>query len=174
MVTVKPAIIPGKASGTSTLYIICQGLPPIDSAASTRLLSTSLTAASTKRANSGVMAIVKGTIAAVVPTVVPTIHRVSGIIDTMRIIKGVDRTKLTTNPKPLCSEGLSKICRRSVTTNSIPNGSPNTTASKADTRTICSVCCNDTNTIETKAGEIHASSHIAYYLRMQLLSREPI
>ena len=70
MVTIEiapPTISEGLASGTSTFQTICQGVAPMDCAASITPNGTSLIEDSTMRATYGAAATVSGTIIAVVP-----------------------------------------------------------------------------------------------------------
>src|SRR5699024_5007756 len=76
--------------------MVCQVVAPIDSAASMIPESTSRTDCSIRRAIKGAMKIVRGTSAAVVPIEEPTITRVKGKIATIKIMKGSERTVLTT------------------------------------------------------------------------------
>src|SRR5690625_3389039 len=76
--------------------MVCQVVAPMDSAASKIPESTSRTDCSIRRAIKGAMKIVRGTSAAVVPIEEPTITRVKGKIATIKIMKGSERTVLTT------------------------------------------------------------------------------
>ncbi|MPM93863.1 hypothetical protein SDC9_141005 [bioreactor metagenome] len=133
---VRPRIIEDSASGTSTLVIICQGVAPIAWAASITPYSTSFKEVSTKRPTNGMAAMLSGTMAASVPMEVPTKIRVSGIIATIRIIKGVDRAAFTILPKMRLSGTFSKICPLSVVTRTTPRGIPASAAISDDTATI--------------------------------------
>ena len=91
-------IIPGIASGNKTFEIICVGVAPIDKAASTNPAGTSFKDVSTCLPINGIDAITSGTIAAVVPIAEPTNNLVSGIIATIKIIKGIERIAFTIEP----------------------------------------------------------------------------
>lgn len=88
-----------RASGRSTLKMICRVVAPIASAASITPLSTSLKDCSVTLAKNGVAEMLSGTMAAVVPMEVPTSHLVKLMIATIRMMKGIDRPRLTTAPK---------------------------------------------------------------------------
>ncbi|MNC74217.1 hypothetical protein D3C75_1255330 [compost metagenome] len=88
---------PGSASGNSTLVMICIGVAPMARAASTRPDGISNSAFSTIRAIKGAAPTVSGTIAACKPIEVPTIMRVNGIIQTSKMMNGMER-KMFTNP----------------------------------------------------------------------------
>ena len=94
-------MIAGRASGISTRKTICVLLAPKLLAASITLLSTSSMAASSNLAIKGAEPMVSGTIAAVVPMLVPTMSFVSGKSTIIRIIKGKERKAFTIAPSTL-------------------------------------------------------------------------
>lgn len=77
----------------------------MDKIASTRPLSTSSNAASTTRAKKGIAPNVIGTMAAVLPSVVPIIQRVMGIKAMSNTTKGIERPTLTSAPIKVFSRG---------------------------------------------------------------------
>src|SRR5690606_10718766 len=85
----------GSASGNNTLHTICIGLAPKDLAVSISPSGTSNKLFSTKRATKGAAPILNGTNAAYTPIEVPIIVLVNGIIQTIKIIKGIERNTLT-------------------------------------------------------------------------------
>lgn len=76
------------------------------------------------RAIKGAAEIVNGTIEAVVPIEEPTSRRVSGIIATINIMKGVERVALTIAPKTLLIEAFGRIWFLRVTVRITPSGTP--------------------------------------------------
>ena len=72
----------------------------------------------------GTEAMTSGTMAAVVPMAEPTMRRVSGMMATMRMIKGTERTALTTAPTVRFTPGASRISPFAVTCRSTPSGMP--------------------------------------------------
>ncbi|MNZ09934.1 hypothetical protein D3C78_267640 [compost metagenome] len=66
-VMVKPATMPGRASGSSTCQTMCQRRQPMACAASIRPRSTSRRLTSAMRAKNGVQATLSGTTAAHTP-----------------------------------------------------------------------------------------------------------
>ena len=95
VVIVTPATSEGSASGIRTLVTISRRRAPAARAASTSPPGTSRSDVSTIRAKKGMVAIASGTIAAVVPIVVPTSARVIGITATSRMMNGTERPMLT-------------------------------------------------------------------------------
>ena len=89
--------------------MICNGVAPIDWAASITPPFTSLIAVSTKRAKNGMAANVNGTQAAVVPIDVPATNRVKGIMATIKMMKGIDRVAFTMAPNTLLSPSFCMI-----------------------------------------------------------------
>ena len=65
-----------------------------------------------------------GTIAAVVPIAEPTMRRVSGMIATIRMMNGMERTALTTAPMLRLTIGASRNSPFAVTCRSTPSGMP--------------------------------------------------
>ena len=116
--------MPGMDSGSSTRVMICIGVAPIASAASIRPCGTTRSEVSTCRPMKGTEAMTSGTIAAVVPIAEPTMRRVSGMIATIRIINGMERTALTTAPTMRFTIGASRISPLPVTCRSTPSGTP--------------------------------------------------
>ena len=74
-VSVMPITIEGRASGSNTFFMICQVVEPMTIAASRMYRSTDFKLVPTNLATKGAAAIVKGTIEAVVPRLVPMSHR---------------------------------------------------------------------------------------------------
>ena len=136
MTVVNCETIDGKASGSKTFEIICAGVAPIASAASTKPAGTSFSEVSTCRPINGIDATTSGTIAAVVPIALPTRNLVSGIIATIKIMNGIERTALTTEPINLLSGAFSRICPFSVVWSKIPSGTPTADASAIETATM--------------------------------------
>ncbi|MCY1228694.1 hypothetical protein D9M72_410240 [compost metagenome] len=93
-------------------------------AASISPLSISRIAASTRRATKGIVAIVKGTIAALVPIEVPVKSRVKGMIATTRMMKGVERVALTISPTMRLSVGAGKSSPLPLVARKMPIGRP--------------------------------------------------
>ena len=121
---VRPATMPGSASGSSTFHTIWLVVAPIDWAASTRPLSTSRSAVSTSRAMKGAAASVSGTTAAAVPMDEPVINRVNGMMATSKMMNGVERTAFTSQPTVLLSGLFSSTPPRSVRRKNTPSGIP--------------------------------------------------
>ena len=95
---------------------------------------------STRRAKYGIALIVRGTIAAAVPTVVPTSRRVNGMIAISRIRNGKDRmvfTTLLTTAKVL---GQGAMPPGAWMNSQIPMGVPKSTASGIATPIMAKVC----------------------------------
>ena len=128
--------MPGSASGSSTLRMICNGVAPMARAASIRPDSTSRIAFSTRRAMKGTVAIVSGTIAAVVPIDVPATIRVKGMIATTRMMNGTDRVALTTSPSTLLTHGADSSSPRCEVARNNPKGRPSSVPSSAEMATI--------------------------------------
>ena len=99
--TALPLSSEGRASGSSTLTMICQVLAPMLWAASTTPLSTSSREDSTRRATKGAAASTSGTTVALLPMVVPTRKRVKGMTAIIRIRKGKERVRFTTTSSTL-------------------------------------------------------------------------
>ena len=77
----------------------------------------------------GKAATVSGTMEATVPREVPTITRVSGMIMTIRIINGMERSRLiSTFRKPISGAGRGRMPFFSPVTSSTPSGRPMITA----------------------------------------------
>ena len=77
-------------------------------------------------------AMVKGTMAAVVPMDVPAMMRVKGMMATIRMMNGMERIILITNARGLLSSRQARIPFFSVTTRRMPKGMPTTAAIKAE------------------------------------------
>ncbi|MNI77711.1 hypothetical protein D3C73_1340240 [compost metagenome] len=89
-----------------------------------RPLSTSSSAFSTIRAKKGKAPIVMGTTAAVLPNVVPTTSRVSGINAISITTNGNERPRLTRLPSPLLSLGIGYKPPRRLMNSNTPRGKP--------------------------------------------------
>ena len=125
------AIRDGRLSGSITLQTISQGEAPRLCAISMTFGSTSRRLLSTSRAMNGNAAITSGTMEAVVPTDVPTIHRVSGITKIIRIRNGIERSRFTTTSSVRSSHlGSGRIPPFCPVTSNTPSGSPITMAKK--------------------------------------------
>ena len=123
----------GILSGIITLQMICIGVAPMLCAASMMLGFTSRRLLSTSRATNGNAAITSGTIDATVPTVVPTIRRVSGKTMIIKIKNGTERSRLITTLSTCISPfGSGKTPFFSPATSSTPSGSPSTMANAVD------------------------------------------
>ena len=72
----------------------------------------------------GTEAMTSGTLAAVVPMADPTMRRVKGMMATIRMINGMERTALTTAPTVRLTIGASRISPLLVTCRSTPSGMP--------------------------------------------------
>ena len=84
---------------------------------------------SASRAMKGKAAITSGTMLATVPTTVPTISRVSGNTSTIRIRKGIERSRLmTTFSACISPAGRGRTPPFSPTTRITPKGRPITMA----------------------------------------------
>ena len=116
--------------------MICMGVAPIESAASISPCGTSRSEVSTCRPMKGTEAMTSGTIAAVVPIAEPTMKRVSGMMATIRMMNGMERTALTTAPTVRFSIGASRISPLPVTCRSTPSGTPMTVEIAMLTMTI--------------------------------------
>jgi hypothetical protein len=82
------------------------------------------------------IATVSGTIAALVPTELPATKRVNGMIATIRMMNGVERTRLTTEPSTRLKIGNGRIWPGLVTTSSTPSGRPSAVEITAATETM--------------------------------------
>ena len=88
---------------------------------------------STRRAMNGNAAMTSGTMLATVPTTVPTISRVRGNTNTMRIRKGTERSRLmTTSSVRISHPGRGRTPFFSPTTRMTPSGRPMTMAKAVD------------------------------------------
>ena len=88
------------------------------------------------RAMNGAAEIVSGTIAAVVPMEEPTIIRVSGIIATINIMKGVERVALTIAPRIVLSGWFGRMWSLRVTVRITPSGMPIKVESAVEAKTM--------------------------------------
>ena len=95
MVSVRPEIREGRASGRRTLKTICEFVEPIVLAAWMTPGSTSLRAVSTILATNGAAAMESGTIVDFVPIAVPTIILERGNRTMIRMMKGNDLRMFT-------------------------------------------------------------------------------
>src|SRR5699024_5846782 len=93
-----PWIILDFASGINTSLMIIHGVAPTAIAASITPLSISRKDVSTIRAKNGIAATDKATLAAVGPIELPTTIFVNGVMATIKMMKGMERTILTTMP----------------------------------------------------------------------------
>ena len=100
----------------------------MDLAASVSPVGTSNKALAVKRAKNGIAATLKGTMAAVVPRVVPTKNRVTGMRIMSKIIKGTERPILIITSKITNVLRFSRIRPLSVKNAKNPIGSPTKTA----------------------------------------------
>src|SRR5699024_11753923 len=91
----------GSDSGNRTLRISCLVFTPIARAASIIPLGISKSEFSTSLAINGAAPTLNGTMAAYMPMDVPAIIRVNGIIQTIKMIKGIALKMLTTIDKDL-------------------------------------------------------------------------
>ena len=82
--------------------------------------------------------------AAAVPIDVPTISRVNGIKATSRMMKGSERTALTTEPNILLTQRFSQMPPGAVPTSTRPSGKPSTKLMAPATKVIVSVCPSET------------------------------
>src|SRR5690606_9261890 len=80
-----------------------------------------------------------GTIAAFMPIDVPTIARVKGIIQTIRIINGIDRNMFKKKAIVLFNDRLASNCRSHVKNNKIPNDNPSRKLKNPDVNVIAIV-----------------------------------
>src|SRR3954469_21188737 len=149
---VKPATMPGSASGSSTLKTICQVLAPIACAASMRPWSTSRSEVSTSRAMKGAAASVSGTTAAAVPIDEPVMMRVNGMIATSRMMKGVERTALTMPPTTRLTPVFCSTPPRSVRRSNTPSGMPISEPARPEMPTITSVSHSELANSSSMAG----------------------
>ena len=120
-------IRPGRHSGIMTLVMIWNGVAPMLWAASTTPSSSSRRLVSTKRATNGNAATTSGTMVALVPTVVPTMARVSGKTQIIRIRNGTLRRMLMMMLRTCISQpGRGRTPSLSPATSSTPSGRPMT------------------------------------------------
>ncbi|MNL28420.1 hypothetical protein D3C87_1500620 [compost metagenome] len=96
-VTVIAAKMPGRASGSKALVMICRVVAPMAWVASMMPRSTSRRAVSTRRAKNGVAPTTSGGIAPATPRDVPVINTVNGIITINRMMNGSERRMFTTS-----------------------------------------------------------------------------
>ena len=111
----------------------------MDSAASIRPKEISRMEVSTILAVYGIAAIVRGTIAAVVPMEVPATILVKGMMATIKMMNGMERTILMANASGLLSTGQARIPFFSVTTSRMPSGIPIMAAIMAETESMYNV-----------------------------------
>src|SRR5690606_8403346 len=100
----------GRDSGNRTLRISCRVFTPIALAASIMPLGISKREFSTSLAINGAAPTLKGTMAAYMPMDVPATIRVNGIIQTIKMIKGIALKMLTTIDKDLYTVKFSLYC----------------------------------------------------------------
>ena len=144
--------MPGSASGSSTFHTIWLVVAPMACAASTRPWSTSRSAASTRRATNGAAAMVSGTTAAAVPMDEPVMSRVNGMMATSRMMKGVDRTALTSQPTSLLTGPFSSTPPSSVRRRNTPSGTPSKPPTRPEMPTMMSVSHSDEANRSSMAG----------------------
>ena len=126
-------IRPGRHSGIITLVMIWNGVAPMLWAASTTPSSSSRRLVSTRRATNGKAATTSGTMVALVPTVVPTMTRVSGNTQIIKIRKGTLRRMLMTMLRMCISQpGRGSTPSLSPATSSTPSGRPSTSANAVE------------------------------------------
>ena len=126
----------GTLSGIMTFVMIWKGEAPILCAVSIILGFNSLRLLSTSLATKGNAAITRGTMEAVVPTVVPTISLVSGNTIIIRIRNGTERSRLMmTFSTPSSHLGRGSTPSFSPTTKSTPRGMPMIKANRVE-RTV--------------------------------------
>ena len=128
----RPRTKDGMLSGRSTLLMICQVLAPKLCAASTRPPSISARLCSTMRATKGAADTVSGTIAAPTPSEVPTMARVNGIMNTIRMMNGMERMMFTIQPSTLLKMRCGCRPPGSVKTSRTPTGMPMTYANSVE------------------------------------------
>ncbi|MNN32696.1 hypothetical protein D3C81_1464270 [compost metagenome] len=138
-VTVRAASRPGRASGSRALRTICRVVAPIAWVASMMPRSTSRSAVSARRANSGVAPTTSGGMAPSAPSEVPTISSVSGIIRISRMTKGTERSTLTTRESRRYSGRLSNSWRGPQRNSSTPSGRPSSTVNSSEPPSIARV-----------------------------------
>ena len=127
----------GILSGIITLVMICRGVAPMLWAASMTPASSSRRLVSTRRATKGKAAATKGTMVALVPTVVPTISRDRGNTQIIKIKKGMLRRMLMTKFSACISQpGRGRTPSLSPATSSTPRGSPSTRAKAVERMVI--------------------------------------
>src|SRR5699024_5651101 len=112
-------------------------------AASTRPLSTSRRADSTRRAMKGMAAMLSGTMAAGVPMEVPTMSRVNGMMATSKMMKGVERMALTTSATARFRLTIGSTPLRSVRCSKMPSGRPMAVPMAPDMATMIRVSPSD-------------------------------
>ena len=106
-------------------------------AASMTPASSSRRLVSTSRATKGKEATTRGTMVALVPTVVPMISRERGNTQIIRIKKGMLRRMLMTMFSPCISQpGRGRTPSLSPATRSTPKGSPSTRANAVESTVI--------------------------------------
>ncbi|MNV43582.1 hypothetical protein D3C71_1352980 [compost metagenome] len=140
MLTVMPPMMPGSASGSSTWRTMCQRRQPMARAASTSPWSTSFRLTCAMRAKNGTRLADSGTMAAQVPSVVPTRNRVKGSIATSRMMNGMERKVFTVTESTLLKRGLGYRLPGAVMVSTTASARPDTMAMTADMLTIARVC----------------------------------
>ena len=138
-VRLSPRNSEGKLSGIITQNTVRQALSPMDCDASTTPASTSFKALSTTRATKGIAAIVRGTIAALVPNAVPTRNRVKGMSNISKMMKGTLLPRLTITSKTALRGLLGRMPFFAVTATTMPIAVPKIAAITVDTNTMYSV-----------------------------------
>ena len=146
IVKVMPDTTEGIASGTRTLWMICQLVLPIARAACTMPGSTSLSAVSVIRATNGAAAMESGMMVAVVPIAVPSTIRVKGRSTIINITNGKERSTSMMRLKTELNTGRGVMPYWFVVLSSIPSGKPIRIAKRVEKNTIRRVWSVDTPT----------------------------
>src|SRR5690606_34843538 len=100
----------------------------------------------------GAAAMVRGTMAAAVPMEEPVTSRVNGMIATSRMMKGVERTALTTPPTTRLMPALCSTPPRSVSRSSTPSGMPAAAPATPEMTTMTTVSHSDVAKSSSMAG----------------------
>ena len=131
--------MPGRASGSNALKMICRVVAPIAWVASMMPRSTSRSAVSTKRAKNGAAPTTSGGMAPATPSEVPVISTVKGIITISRMMNGSERNTLTTNDSAAYSGAFSNSWRGPQRNSSTPSGRPSRMVNSSEPPSISRV-----------------------------------
>ena len=101
----------------------------------------------------GAAAIVSGTTAAAVPIDEPVSKRVSGMMATSKMMKGVERTALTMPPTTRLTARFCSTPPASVNRKNTPSGIPISAPTTPEIPTITMVSQSESTNISSKAGE---------------------